>query len=60
MPARSKAQFRFMKAAENNPAFAKKMGISPMAAGEFTEGNVKGKKYSKLPEKKLNRGGTCW
>lgn len=51
MPTKSKAQFRLMKAAENNPAFAKKVGIKPSVAAEFTEGNVKGSKYAKLPEK---------
>lgn len=60
MPAKSQSQFRLMKAAENNPAFAKKVGIKPSMAAEFTEGNVKGRKYSKLPEKKLKRGGCCW
>lgn len=51
MPAKSQAQFRLMKAAENNPKFAKKVGIKPSVAAEFTEGNVKGKKYGNLPEK---------
>lgn len=60
MPAKSKSQFRLMKAAENNPAFAKKVGIKPSMAAEFTEGNVKGRKYGSLPEKKLKRGGCCW
>ena len=57
MPAKSKAQFRLMKAAENNPAFAKKVGIKPSVAAEFTESNVKGKAYAKLPEKKAKGGG---
>ena len=56
MPAKSKAQFRLMKAAENNPKFAKKVGISPDVAAEFTQSNVKGKSYAKLPEK-LKKGG---
>jgi hypothetical protein len=59
MPAKSKAQFRFMKAAEHNPKFAKKVGISPEVAGEYTESNVGKKKYSKLPAKK-KMGGGCW
>jgi hypothetical protein len=60
MPATSKSQFRLMKAAENNPEFAKKVGIKPSVAEEFTQSNVRGKRYAKLPEKKLNRGGSCW
>lgn len=56
MPAKSKSQFRLMKAAENNPAFAKKVGIKPSVAAEFTESNVKGKAYGKLPEK-MKKGG---
>lgn len=50
MPARSKKQFRFMKAAENNPEFAKKVGIEPEVAKEFTKGNIGKKKFSKLKE----------
>ena len=53
MPAKSKAQFRFMKAAENNPAFAKKVGISPKVAKEYTSSN---KSYAKLPERKATGG----
>jgi hypothetical protein len=59
MPAKSKAQFRFMKAAESNPKFAKRVGISPSVAAEYTESNVGKKKYSKLPAKKCS-GGTVW
>jgi len=40
-----------MKAAENNPAFAKKVGIKPSVAKEFTEGNVGKKSYKDLPMK---------
>jgi hypothetical protein len=56
MPAKTKAQFRLMKAAENNPKFAKKVGIRPDVAAEYTESNVKGKKYARLPEK-MAKGG---
>ena len=56
MPAKSKAQFRLMKAAENNPKFAKKVGIRPDVAAEFMQSNVKGKSYAKLPER-LKDGG---
>jgi len=52
MPAKSKSQFRLMKAAENNPEFAKKVGIKPSVAKEFTEGNVGKKSYSELKAKK--------
>jgi len=51
MPAKTKAQFRLMKAAENNPAFAKKVGIKPSVAKEFTEGNIGKKSYKDLPLK---------
>ena len=51
MPAKSKAQFRLMKAVENNPEFAKKVGIDPEVAKEFTKANKGKKKYSKLREK---------
>lgn len=56
MPAKSQAQFRFMKAAENNPAFAKKAGIKPSVAAEFTDSNKGKKAYSKLPEKMAEGG----
>lgn len=51
MPAKTKAQFRLMKAAENNPTFAKKVGIKPSVAKEFTESNVGKKSYKNLPLK---------
>jgi hypothetical protein len=51
MAASSKKQFKFMKAAENNPEFAKKVGIEPEVAAEFTKGNVGKKRFSKLKEK---------
>ena len=60
MPAKSKAQFRLMKAAEKNPKFAKKVGIKPSLAAEFTEGNTKGRSYKRLPEVKKAGGGSCW
>jgi hypothetical protein len=56
MPAKSKAQFRFMKAAENDPRFAKKVGIKPSVAKEYTESNVGKKAYSKLPAQKAKGG----
>ena len=51
MSAKSKAQFRFMKAVENNPEFAKKVGIEPEVAKEYTEENVGKKRFAKLKEK---------
>ncbi len=56
MPAKSQAQFRLMKAAEHNPGFAKKVGISSKTAAEFTEMNKGKSAYSKLPEKKASGG----
>lgn len=56
MPASSKSQFRLMKAAENNPAFAKKVGISKSTAAEFTSSNTGKKAYAKLPEQKAKGG----
>ena len=60
MPAKSKSQFRLMKAVEHNPKIAKKVGISPDVAAEYTESNVGKKSYGKLPEvkqKPMNKGG---
>lgn len=51
MPARSKAQFRLMKAAENNPEFAKRIGIDPEVAKEFTKENKGKKAFKKLKER---------
>lgn len=57
MPAKSQAQFRLMKAAENNPKFAKKVGIRPDVAAEFTDSNKGKRSYGKLPEKMASGGG---
>ena len=57
MPAKSQAQFRLMKAAENSPKFAKKVGIRPDVAAEFTQSNKGKKAYGKLPEKMADGGG---
>lgn len=56
MPAKSKAQFRLMKAAEHNPEVARRTGIRPDVAAEYTQSNVKKKAYGKLPEK-MAKGG---
>lgn len=56
MPAKTQAQFRLMKAAEHSPDFAKKVGIKPGVAAEFTQSNVGKKAYSKLPEKMAEGG----
>lgn len=53
MPAKTQAQFRLMKAAENNPKFAKKVGIKPSVAKEYTESNVGKKSYANLPERSV-------
>jgi hypothetical protein len=60
MPAKSQAQFRLMKAAEYNPKFAKKIGIKPSVAAEYTESNVGKKAYKKLPDKKCGGGKVSW
>lgn len=60
MPAKSKGQFRLMKAAEHDPKIAKKVGIKPSVAAEFTSGNLKGRAYKRLPEAKKAGGGACW
>jgi len=59
MPAKSKAQFRLMKAIEYEPKVAKKFGMSSEKAAEFTKSNVGKKAYKKLPAKKA-KGGSCW
>jgi hypothetical protein len=56
MPAKSKAQFRLMKAMEHDPKVAKKFGMSSDKAAEYTHSNVKGKAYGKLPERKAEGG----
>lgn len=51
MPAQSKAQYRLMKAIENNPKIAKRIGMSQEQAREYTKSNVGKKRFSKLKEK---------
>lgn len=46
MPAKSPAQKRLMDAAAHNPAFAKKVGIKPSVAKEYSEAS-KGMKFKK-------------
>lgn len=50
MPSRSKSQYRFFKAIQNNPQLAKEKGISPSVAKDYTEGMTK-QRFSKLKEK---------
>ena len=50
MPSKSKAQHRFMEAADHNPAFAKKAGIPQSVAREFTSAD-KAKGTKGLPAK---------
>lgn len=56
MPAKSRAQFRLMKAIEHNPGVAKRVGMSQSAAAEYTGSNVGKKAYGKLPEKAKTGG----
>jgi hypothetical protein len=56
MPAKSKAQFRLMKAVEHNPAVAKRVGMSSEQAKEYTSSNTGKKSYGKLPEQKAKGG----
>lgn len=58
MPAKSRAQFRLMKAAENNPKFAKKVGIPSSVAAEYTSSNRGRKAYGSLPER-MKTGGVA-
>ena len=44
MPAKSKKQERFMRAAANNPKFAREVGITPNAAKMFLGHGKKRKK----------------
>jgi hypothetical protein len=55
MAAKSKEQFKFMKAAQHNPDFAKKVGMDPKAAAEFTKENKGDKQYKKLPFSKTKK-----
>lgn len=51
MPAKSKQQFKLMKAIEHNPELAKKFGMSQEKAAEYTKSNVGKKRFSKLKQK---------
>lgn len=51
MPARSRSQYRLMKAIEHDPQVAKKYGMSQQQAAEYTKSNVGKKRFSKLKEK---------
>lgn len=48
MPTKSKAQFKLMAAVGHNPAFAKKVGISPKVGKEFVSAT---KSFKALPKK---------
>lgn len=54
MPAKSKAQFKLMAAAEHNPRFAKKVDISSAVAKDFVE---KTKSYKTLPKRVKPKSG---
>jgi hypothetical protein len=49
MPAKSKQQFKFMKAVESGSI--KAPGLSKKEAAEFTKGNTGKKRFSKLKER---------
>jgi hypothetical protein len=49
MPAKSKAQFKFMKMIESGAI--KSPGLSKSEAAEYTKGNTGPKRFSKLKEK---------
>jgi len=51
MPVKSKAAFKFFKAIENNPEFAKKAGVSKDVAKEMTKGNKGKYAFGKLKER---------
>lgn len=55
MPASSQKQFKFMKAAEHNPEFAKKVGISSEKAAEYTKENKGESSYKNLPFRKIKK-----
>lgn len=56
MPAKSKAQMRFMQMMAHNPEKAKnKADISPEKAKEFISKNKGKMSYKNLPEKKKKR-----
>ncbi len=50
MPAKSVQQFKFFKALEENPEEARKKGVSPEVAHEFTD-NMTKQRFSKLKQK---------
>jgi len=52
MPAVSQKQFKFFKMLENNPKKAKKKGISPAKAKEYTSHNKGAMAFKNLPSKK--------
>jgi hypothetical protein len=52
MPATSKSQFRFLQMMAHNPEKAKKKGMTPAAAKEYTSHNKGSMAYKNLPTKK--------
>jgi hypothetical protein len=50
MPSKSRQQYKFFKAVEENPELAKEKGIKPEVAQEFTQGMTKGR-FAKLKQK---------
>ena len=56
MPAKSQAQFRLMQAVAHDPEVAKRVGIKPSVAKEYTRSNTGQKAYGKLPERMKDGG----
>ncbi len=50
MPAKSKAQFRFMQMLAHDPKKAREHGMTSEQASEYTSENKGSKKYSRLKE----------
>lgn len=55
MPAKSKKQYRFFKAMENNPELAKEKGLSEETIKDYTK--MTKKRFSKLREKVGGKNG---
>lgn len=52
MPPVSKAQYRFMQAAANDPQMRKQVGVTRQVAREFVKAAEMGRGYQSLPSRK--------
>jgi hypothetical protein len=52
IPVKSQRQFKFMQMMAHNPEKAKKKGMTPAAAKEYTSHNKGSMAYKNLPTKK--------